>query len=85
MTLLGGNLGLSPPPTNAIMFVLYNISTIPIPPSNSKKKGKSSKNRFFIYIFTSMESIFEGIGVIDPEPVCGAAGKAAVVLVKTYV
>ena len=32
---VGGNAGLGPPPTSAIMFDLKSISTMPIPPSIS--------------------------------------------------
>lgn len=35
ITLVSGYLGYIPPPTNANMLLLYNISTKPIPPLRS--------------------------------------------------
>lgn len=76
MTLFGGNLGLSPPPTKAMMLVLYRSSTMPIPPSNSISALRSSLN------FTSVECVFEREGIEDAEAVGRSDSEAALILVE---
>jgi hypothetical protein len=78
MTFVGGYLGVSPPPTSAMMLVRYSISTIPIPPSNSIGQVYHS-----IVNLTSMESVFERISVVYTETSGGPESETALVLVET--
>lgn len=79
MTFVGGYFGVSPPPTRAMMLVRYSISTIPMPPSNSIGQIHHSNGNL-----TSMESVFEGVGVVNSEASRGAQSEAPLVLVKSY-
>ena len=72
-------MGVSPPPTSAMMFVRYSISTIPMPPSNS-----IGQIHYLDGNLTSMESVFEGVGVVNSEASRSAESEAPLVLVETY-
>lgn len=79
MTFVGGYLGVSPPPTSAIMLVRYSISTIPMPPSNS-----IGQIHYSISNLTSMESVFKRVRVVNAEPSGGTQCETTLVLVETY-
>ena len=80
MTLVGGYLGVSPPPTRAIMLVRYSISTIPIPPSNSIV----TRELYQRIKRTSVKSILERVSVINSEASWSAESEATLILIEAY-